>query len=113
MPERPSNILIEDIMEAISKIEKYTTNLSFQDFIENDLVVDAVERNIEIIGEACNQLPNSFMLSHPEVEWHKPISMRNRLIHGYFSVDLHLLWNTITQILPDFKTQILHLQQSH
>lgn len=111
MPDRPIKIILEDILEAISKIEKYIAGLSFQEFSSTDLVRDGVERNIEIIGEACNQLPENFILQHNKVEWHKPISMRNRLIHGYFSVDVILLWNTITIILPGFKEQIIMLLQ--
>ena len=109
MPERPIKIILEDIIDAISKIEKYTSGLTFNEFSNTDLIIDGVERNIEIIGEACNQLSESFVLEHPEIEWHKPISMRNRLIHGYFSVDIVLLWNTITVILPDFKNQVISL----
>lgn len=111
MSDRPTKIILEDILEAISKIEKYILQLSFDEFSHNDLVIDGVERNIEIIGEACNQLTEDFILQHSEVEWHKPISMRNRLIHGYFSVDIVLLWNTITIILPSFKVQIIMLLQ--
>ncbi|MBP7257866.1 MAG: DUF86 domain-containing protein [Chitinophagales bacterium] len=112
MSDRPVKIILQDILESISKIEKYTVGLSFQEFSSTDLIIDAVERNIEIIGEACNQIPDAFILKHNEVEWHKPISMRNRLIHGYFSVDIILLWNTITVILPDFKIQIISLIQT-
>lgn len=83
-----------------------------QDFSDSDLVVDAVERNIEVIGEACGQLPASFLNEHIEVEWHKPVSMRTRLIHGYFSVDIVLLWNTVTVVLPGFRKQIAHLLNS-
>jgi uncharacterized protein with HEPN domain len=49
-------------------------------------------------------------MKHNEIEWHKPISMRNRLIHGYFNVDQMLLWNTIKTILPNFKIQIEFLK---
>jgi uncharacterized protein with HEPN domain len=70
MSDRPVKIILEDILEAISKIEKYTTGLSFREFSTTDLIKDGVERNIEIIGEACNQLPPSFILQHSEVEWH-------------------------------------------
>ncbi|MBS1736901.1 MAG: DUF86 domain-containing protein [Bacteroidetes bacterium] len=96
----------------MSKIEKYTTFLTLTEFSSSDLVIDAVERNIEVIGEACRQLPDSFINEHAKVEWHKPVSMRNRLIHGYFAVDVVLLWNTVTVILPGFKKQILLLQSS-
>ncbi len=112
MPERPVKILLEDVLEAIAKIDKYTEGLSLQEFSASDLVMDAVERNIEVIGEACGQLPASFINEHTEVEWHKPVSMRNRLIHGYFAVDIVLLWNTVTVVLPGFRKQIARLLNS-
>ncbi|MBW7891338.1 MAG: DUF86 domain-containing protein [Chitinophagaceae bacterium] len=112
MPDRPAKILLEDVLEAIAKIEKYTAEFSLQEFSASDMVMDAVVRNIEVIGEACEQLPASFLNEHTEVEWHKPVSMRNRLIHGYFSVDTVLLWNTVTAVLPGFKKQITHLLNS-
>lgn len=108
--DRPILILLDDILDAIDKIELYCKDLSMKDFLKSDLIQDAVERNIEIIGEACNHLPLEFINKHTEVEWHKPISMRNRLIHGYFNVDIPLLWNTIQTIIPNFKIEIEHLK---
>ena len=109
MPGRPVKILLEDVLESIDKTEKYTAGLSLEEFSTSDLVMDAVERNIEVIGEVCRQLPASFLNEHIEVECHKPVSMCNRLIHGYFSVDILLLWNTITIVPPGFRKQIAHL----
>ena len=106
MSHRPNNILLLDIIEACEKIETYTTGLTSKDFQESSMIKDAVERNIEIIGEACNKLSHDFKNEYSFVEWHKPIGMRNRLIHGYFSSDTILLWNTCTKIIPDFKKQI-------
>lgn len=63
-------------------------------------------RKLEIIGEAVRHLPEVFVVDHPEVAWNKPLSMRNKLIHEYFGVDLDLVWDTVKQILPAFKEQI-------
>lgn len=108
--DRPILILLDDIIDAIHKIEEYTKGITLNEFLQSDIIQDAVERNIEIIGEVCNHLPNDFITKHNEIEWHKPISMRNRLIHGYFNVDQMLLWNTIKTILPNFKIQIEFLK---
>lgn len=56
--------------------------------------------------ETISHLPDTYLKEHPEVTWKKPIAMRNKLIHEYFGVDLDLVWNTVTQILPPFKQQI-------
>ena len=106
MSDRPILLLLKDIDDACSRIEQYVTGISYDDFIQNTMMKDAVERNIEIIGEACNKLSADFLTKHSEAEWHKAIGMRNRLIHGYFSVDLPLLWTTATTIVPGFKQQI-------
>lgn len=60
MSHRPNNILLLDIIEACVKIETYTNGLTFKDFQESSIINDAVERNIEIIGEACNKLSSDF-----------------------------------------------------
>ena len=109
MSDRPTILLLYDILDAIDKICSYTEGMDFQNFKENGLVRDAVERNIGIIGEAANKVSNDFKNENPNVEWHKPIAMRNRLIHGYFSIDIPMLWNTIKVILPPFRMQIASL----
>lgn len=109
MSDRPNEILLLDIIEACEKIERYTADLTFEDFKNNSMVVDAVERNIEIIGEASNKVSNEFKNKNNSIEWHKPIGMRNRLIHGYFSTDIILLWNTCKLIIPEFKDQLQEL----
>lgn len=112
MSERPVLLLLQDIMDACEHITDYTLGLSYIDFANSELIQHAVERNIEIIGEACNKMPQEFMNHHSHVEWRKAIGMRNRLIHGYFAVDLPLLWNTTSVIIPVFKNQVKSLLQN-
>jgi uncharacterized protein with HEPN domain len=111
MSERPTYLLILDILDALDNISLYTANVDFNNFSNNSMIRDAVIRNIEIIGEASNKVPEEFR-KNTDIEWHKPIAMRNRLIHGYFAVDIPMLWNTITLILPLFKDSILKLLES-
>lgn len=103
MSERPTYLLLLDIMDALDKIAQYIEDIDFNTFSNNSMLRDAVERNIEIIGEASNKIAEDFKNSHPDIEWHKPIAMRNRLIHGYFAIDIPMLWNTIKIILPPFR----------
>ncbi len=112
MSDRPDLILLLDIKFAIEKINSYIVDIDYNEFSKNELIRDAVERNIEIIGEACSKISIAFQQKFNSIEWHKPISMRNRLMQGYFSVDIPMLWNTITKILPEFYVQINPVQKS-
>ncbi len=67
-------LFLEDILEAISKIEKYTESLTFEEFQEDEKTIDAVVRNFEIIGEAVNNIPESLKKEYPEVEWKEAIA---------------------------------------
>lgn len=110
MSERPIEILLQDIIEACNHIEQFTAGMNQEVFEKNTMARQAVERNIEIIGEACGKLSDDFIAKHSDIEWNKAISMRNRLIHGYFAVDVPLLWNTAILVIPSFKKQIENIQ---
>ena len=86
------------IADSITAIEEYVA-VGRDAFLEQRIIQDAVIRNFEIIGEAANRLSDT-VRAKPEVPWTKIIAFRNRLIHGYWSVDLHLVWDVITHDLP-------------
>jgi uncharacterized protein with HEPN domain len=109
MSDRPVNIIIEDILDAINAVADFIAGKNYEIFVNNRMCRDAVLRNIEVIGEAINKLPSDFLGEHPNVEWHKPRGMRNRLAHGYFAVDFLIVWETATTVLPEFKIQIEQL----
>lgn len=106
MSKRINKLLLNDIIESCDKIFRYTHNLTFNDFKENSLVVDAVIRNFEIIGEASIQLEETFKNFHPDIEWHRLSGMRNRIIHGYFGVDLEIVWSTIENDLDALRNKV-------
>lgn len=93
-------IYLQDILTAMSKIQRYIKNLDFNSFEQNDLVVDAVIRNFEIIGEAAKLIPESLKQQHPEVPWQKMYRLRNLMIHDYASIDYHIVWKIATEHLP-------------
>ena len=97
---RDYRLYIEDILEAIEKIEEYTEGITLEEFRINKMVVDAVVRNLEIIGEACRAFPPEIREKHPEVEWRKIIGLRNILIHQYFGIDTELIWDIIQKQVP-------------
>ena len=90
MSKRPSELLIEDILESIEKIESYTENISFENFQNDSKTVDAVVRNLEIIGEASSRLPEDFKERYSQIEWFKIVGLRHRIVHEYFGVDLNI-----------------------
>ena len=93
-------LLIDDIVEWGRKILRYTENMDITAFNENDLVMDAVIRNFEIIGEAANRLPEDFKEIHAEIEWHRIRGFRNRIVHDYAGIDTNIVWGIIVDFLP-------------
>ena len=69
-------------------------------------------RNLEIIGEAANRLPDSFKGGHSEIEWIKIIGLRHRIVHEYFGVDLGIIWEIVQRDLPAFKRQLGNIRGS-
>lgn len=97
------------ILEAIKRIGSYTEDLTEVAFLESKMVQDAVIRNFEIIGEAARNIERNipdFAAKHEDIPWTLIYTMRNRVAHGYFSVDLEIVWKTIHQDLPVLTAQI-------
>ena len=82
------------ILDAIKKIERYLDGVELDDFILAEEKIDAVVRNIEVIGEAISGLSRELKSKYPHVEWRIATATRNRLIHGYFNVDPEIIWST-------------------
>ena len=106
MPERKPSSIIQDILNRIDHITMYTSDLSFDDFSKKFMAVEACLYNIQIIGEAVSHLPNEVKEKEKQVPWILIKGMRNRLIHEYFGTDLSLVWDTIKNDLPSFKTEL-------
>jgi len=110
MPERKSSAIISDILNCIDRISTYTDGLSFDGFSKNFMAVEACLYNIQIIGEAVSHLPVEVKEKETQVPWPLIKGMRNRLIHEYFGTDLSLVWDTIKNDLPSFKTKLENIQ---
>ena len=106
---RDFNVFLKDILQAIERIEEYTKDLSLEDFNKNQLVQDGVVRNLEIIGEAVKHLPKDIQKKHPHVEWKKIAGLRDILIHAYFGIDHDIVWDVITNKVPELKEQVLRI----
>ena len=94
MREGGFRVYVQDILEAIEKIDGYLEGLTFSQFVEDERTVDAVIRNFAVIGEAAKHVPATVKKKHPEIAWKKMAGMRDKVIHGYFGVDVKILWET-------------------
>lgn len=103
---------LEHILEAIRRINEYTHDMVESSFLTHKLEQDAVIRNFEIIGEACRNIDRhcpKFSEQYPELPLAVAYEMRNALAHGYFKVDLEIVWKTIETDLPVLEQQVKNI----
>ncbi|WP_353722798.1 DUF86 domain-containing protein [Dyadobacter sp. 676] len=100
MSDRPSGILLSDMLDSISAILDYSAGMSFHAFMEDRKTRDAVIRNLQVLGEAANRVPKRVREQHPEIEWMRIIRSRHILVHNYAGVDYEIVWRIIEVHLP-------------
>jgi len=103
---------LNHILQAIERINRYVGNTDMDEFLRDEKTQDAVIRNFEIIGEASRNISRyhpDFAAAHPEVPWAIAYEMRNTLAHGYFMVDMEIVWKTIQRDLPEMAAHVLRL----
>ena len=104
MPPRAWSFRLRDILDSIAAIEEYVAGMTYEQFAHDRRTVDAVIRNLGIIGEAANHVPAEVQAQYAAIEWDGMRRMRNFVVHVYFGVDLPLVWKTIQEDLPPLKT---------
>lgn len=107
--KKDPKIFLKHILESIEIIEQYSRDLTQGDFLKSDQLQDAIIRRLEIIGEVVRNIPEEFKNKHPDIPWRKAAGMRDVLIHGYFGVDVVLVWNVVQVNIPQLKKQIKSL----
>jgi uncharacterized protein with HEPN domain len=95
-----------DMVNAIHRIQEFTANLTQDKYLESALVQSAVERQLEILGEAARRLSKEFRQSHSEIEWRRIIGLRNILIHRYDEIRQQTIWQTVISELEPLLTQL-------
>lgn len=94
-------LFLADMIEAAEKIQRHTVGLELPAFKKNDLIYDAVIRNLEIIGEATKAIPDEIKCIYEEIDWHKISGLRNILAHVYFALDDETLWQIVHEKVPE------------
>lgn len=109
---RDYRLYLEDVLESVTKIQTYTAGFTFDSFVSDTKTVDAVLRNLEIIGEAIKQIPDDVRRSNPQIEWRKIAGLRDILIHAYFGVDMEIVWDIVTTKLPDLERNVQGMMEA-
>lgn len=97
---------LKHILDAISRINEYIENIEYDIFMGNHLIQDGVIRQLEIIGEATKRISIKLKDQYPDISWKDIAGMRDKLIHGYFGVDLDAVWDTAKKDIPGLKSEI-------
>lgn len=103
MKRREVRDYIRDILVAVDDSESFVEGMTFEQFEKDKKTVHAVVRNLEIIGEAAKNIPADIRVKYGDVPWKRMIGMRDKVIHGYFGVNVKTLWTTVKDDLPPLK----------
>lgn len=104
---RPGELdYLDDMVEAAEKIERYTDAMSREEFVSDEKTVDAVLRNLEILGGAAKLLSDDVRGQASEIPWSEMAGMRDKLIHGYATIDLDIVWETVSEDVPHLRSKL-------
>jgi uncharacterized protein with HEPN domain len=104
---------VEDILDAMEKAEIVIQDVTYDQFEADFRINFAVVRALEIIGEATKRLPTTFRDQYPDIPWKEMAGMRDRIVHGYDTVNLRIVWETVKQRIPTVKPQIRQILEAY
>ncbi|MDP2215785.1 MAG: DUF86 domain-containing protein [Methanolobus sp.] len=110
--ERKATDYLQDILYAIKKVDDFTSDLTYDQFVEDEKTQFAVIRAIEVIGEAAKNIPDPVKNKHLSIPWRNITGMRDKLIHAYFGVDMEILWKAATIEVPGIEPKIRKILDS-
>ena len=101
MPKRDAELLVGDIKTCLAQVNEYIRGMDLQAFLQDRRTVDAVTRNLEIIGEAARQLTEEDRAIYPQIPWAQIVGLRHRIVHDYFGIDTELIWEIASKDAPE------------
>jgi uncharacterized protein with HEPN domain len=111
--QRDARTYLDDIVEACDKVSRYTAAMTLDAFRTDEKTVDAVVRNLEVIGEAAKKVPDDLRSQLPDVDWQRIAGLRDVLIHQYFGIDLEIVWDVVRTKVPLLRERVaLFLSQT-
>ncbi|MBU0702218.1 DUF86 domain-containing protein [bacterium] len=113
MKKRDFTDYIQDILDSIMEVKEFTQGMDFEGFVGDKKTINAVTRSLEVIGEAGKKIPDSLREKYPQIPWKRMAGMRDKLIHEYWSIDLEIVWEVITNELPPIEPLIQKVLNDH
>jgi uncharacterized protein with HEPN domain len=110
LQRRAPRLYLEDIKAAVARISDYTP-AGEEEFRNSQLLQDAVLRQLLIVGEAVQQLPDDVFQREPGIPWERVVGMRNRIVHGYHNINMDVVWDTVQRDLPTLQAAVERLLQ--
>ena len=107
--KKDDSVYLRHIIDAFLQIERYTDGVTYEEFLSNSLLQDGVIRQLEVMGEAARNLSEDLRNEYPKIPWRQMISLRNRMIHAYFNVNLQIIWEIIQGDIPNLKQETKHV----
>ena len=103
---RDYRLYLDDMLSSCTKALSYAQDRSFDVFLADQMVVDAILLNLQVIGEAAGHLPEELRERYPDVPWRKIVGLRNVIAHDYFALDRRIIWETVQNDLPTLLSQL-------
>jgi uncharacterized protein with HEPN domain len=108
---RSLQLYLEDIRTSCAKVQRHTLNMTLEDFAADERTYNVVVRNLQIIGEAVEQIPSEVRDRHSVVEWRKIAGLRDILARAYFSLENETLWDIVQNKVPERLEQMQRIVQ--
>lgn len=110
---RDYRLYFHDILECCDNVRQYTAGQSFEQFSTDRKTIDAVIRNLEIIGEAVKNIPSELLQTQPRIQWKQIARFRDTVIHRYFGVRLPIVWDILQKEIDELERAVREMLESY
>ena len=105
-------IIIDKMLRYLTKVVEYCQGYNYDQFVKDEKTTEACVFNLSQLGELCRTLDDDFMKIHSEIPWRAMYGLCNRIVHDYEGINLMLVWDVISEDLPELKKQLLELREN-